>query len=552
MKLDQEKIREILLKENYIEKSGAEKADEFVKTGEGDFLDYFIRSGLLTPDLLGQALAEYFKVSYLDLNTNIPDKALVLKIPEQMAKKFRAVLAKETEKIITVATDDPSAEGLQEEIGKIFPGKKISINSSLSEDIDSLLLFYKKPLEARFNKIFKGGGKVAPEIVEEIIDDALGLKASDIHFDPQEKEILIRFRIDGFLHEAGRIPKEYYENILNRVKVQADMKIDEHFSAQDGAIRYKKNGQAIDMRVSVVPTLDGEKIVIRPLAKYAKSFSLDDIGLSKNQQKLILKTAKKPFGMILVTGPTGSGKTTTLYALLKYLNKPEINIATIEDPVEYKIPGINHIQVNPLTNLTFAEALKSIVRQDPDIILVGETRDKETASISVDAAMTGHLLFSTFHANDAASVIPRFLEMGVDPFHLSLTLKLIISQRLVRKICDKCRYSYKISVKDLSETFPEAERFFGQQELTLYKGKGCPNCSNSGYRGRTAIFEIIDIDSEMEKLMLKNPTSEQIWSIKKKQGLEPIFNDGLEKVKNGATTIEELLRSVNPLEETKK
>jgi len=330
------------------------------------------------------------------------------------------------------------------------------------------------------------------------------------------------------------------------------MKIDEHFSAQDGAIRYKKNGQAIDMRVSVVPTLDGEKIVIRPLAKTAKNFSLDDIGLSKDQQKLILKIAKKPAGMILVTGPTGSGKTTTLYSLLKNLNKSEINIATIEDPVEYKIPGVNHIQVNSATNLTFAEALKSIVRQDPDIILVGEIRDKETASISVDATMTGHLLFSTFHANDAASVIPRFLEMGVDPFHLSLTLKLIISQRLVRKICDKCRYSYKISVKDLSEIFPEAERFFGNQELTLYKGKGCPNCSNSGYRGRTAIFEIIDIDPEMEKLMLKNPTAQQIWDIKKKEGLVPIFEDGLEKVKNGTTTIEELMRVANPLEETKE
>ena len=552
MNLDQEKIKEILLKENYIEKSDGEKADEFVKNKEGSFLDYFMLRGLLTEDLLGQALAEYFKVSYLNLNTNIPDKNLVLKIPEQLAKKFRVILAKETEKTVVVATDDPLANGLEEELGKIFSGKKISICFSLSQDIDSLLLFYKKSLGARFDEIIKGGSKVALEIVDEILEEALSSKASDIHFDPQENEVLIRLRIDGFLHEIGRISKNYYENILNRIKVQSNMKIDEHFSAQDGAIRYKKNGQVIDMRVSTVPTLDGEKISIRPLVKHAKNFSLDDLGLSKNQQKLILKAAKKPAGMILVAGPTGSGKTTTLYTLLKQLNNPEVNITTIEDPVEYKIPGVNHIQVNSATNMTFAEALKFVVRQDPNIILVGEIRDKETAAISVSAALTGHLIFSTYHANDAASVIPRFLEMGVEPFNLSLTLKLVISQRLVRKICSKCRYSYKISIKELSEIFPEAERFFGQDETTFYKGKGCPNCSETGYRGRTGVFEIIDISPEIEALMLKNCSAEQIWNMEKKQGLEPIFNDGLEKVKNGATTIEELLRVVNPPEETKE
>ena len=551
MNLDQEKIKEILLKENYIEKTDAKKADEFVKNKEGSFLDYFMLRGLLSADLIGQAVAEYFKVSYLNLNTNIPDKNLVLKIPEQLAKKFRVILAKETEKTAVVATDGPLAPGLEEEIGKIFPDKKISICFSSSEDIDSLLLFYKKPLGERFDEIIKGGSKVALEIVDEILEEALSSKASDIHFDPQENEIFIRLRIDGFLHEIGRIPKNYYENILNRIKVQSNMKIDEHFSAQDGAIRYEKNGQVIDMRVSTVPTLDGEKISIRPLVKHAKNFSLDDLGLSKNQQKLILKAAKKPAGMILVTGPTGSGKTTTLYTLLKHLNSPEVNITTIEDPVEYKIPGVNHIQVNSATNMSFAEALKSIVRQDPNIILVGEIRDKETAAISVSAALTGHLLFSTFHANDAASVIPRFLEMGVEPFNLSLTLKLVISQRLVRKICSKCRYSYKTSAKELFEIFPEAERFFGEEEITLFKGKGCPNCSETGYRGRTGVFEIIDIGPELEALMLKNPSAEQIWDMEKKQGLEPIFNDGLEEIKNGTTTIEELLRVMNPPEKTK-
>ncbi|MEI7425182.1 MAG: GspE/PulE family protein, partial [Candidatus Staskawiczbacteria bacterium] len=439
MKLDQNKIKEILLKANYIAIDDAEKADKFVKNKEGEFLDYFMRNGLLTADLIGQALAESFKVSYFDLNTNIPEKELVLKIPEEIARKFRLILVKETEKSVSIATDDPSAEGIEVETKKIFTNKKITIIFSLSEDINALLLFYKKTLDTRFSKIIAEKKSIAPEIIDEIIDDAIGFKASDIHFDPQEKEIVIRFRIDGVLHEAGRIPKNYYENILNRVKVQSHMRTDEHFSSQDGAIRYERNGQAVDMRVSVVPTIDGEKIVIRLLAEYMKSFALDDLGLSKNNQKLILKAAQKPFGMILVVGPTGSGKTTTLYALVKYLNTPEINIATIEDPVEYKIPGVNHIQVNPLTNLTFAQGLRSIARQDPDVILVGEIRDRETADISVNAALTGHLLFSTFHANDAASAIPRFLEMGIEPFLLSSTLELVIAQILVRKICDKCR-----------------------------------------------------------------------------------------------------------------
>jgi len=552
MKLDQNKIKDILLAGSYISKADAEKADKFVKNKEGQFLDYFLRQGLLTSDLLGQALAESFKVSYLDLNTNIPEKVLVLKVPEETAKKFRVILFKQTEKVITVATDDPSAKGIAEELLKVFPNKKISIGFSLSEDIDSLLLFYKKTLDTRFSKIIASSKSIAPEIIDEIIDDALGFKASDIHFDPQDKEIIIRFRIDGVLNEAGRIPKNYYENILNRVKVQSHMRTDEHFSSQDGAIRYERNGQAVDMRVSVVPTIDGEKIVIRLLAEYMKSFALDDLGFSQKNQKIVLKAAQKPFGMILVVGPTGSGKTTTLYALIKYLNNPEVNIATIEDPVEYKIPGVNHIQVNPLTNLTFAQGLRSIARQDPDIILVGEIRDFETADISVNAALTGHLLFSTFHANDAASAIPRFLEMGIEPFLLSSTLELVIAQRLVRKICDKCRYSYKISTTDLEKTFPDAQKFFSKDEVTLYKGKGCSNCSGSGYRGRTAIFEIIDIGPEMEELMLKNPSAQQVWRLAKQQGAEPLFVDGLEKVKTGVTTIEELLRVANPPEERKE
>lgn len=550
MNLDQSKIRSILLVQNYINEAEAKAADDFAKGQNGTFLDYFLRQGRLSPDLVGQAIAEFFKVSYYDLNTNIPDRALVLKIPEQIGKRFRVVLVKETDSEVIVATDDPSEPGIKQELGQLFGNKNIIICFSLTENVDAALVVYKKNLNDRFNEIVKMGQKVAPEIINEIFGDALDLKASDIHFEPQKDVVVIRLRVDGFLHEVARIPTAYYENILNRIKLLAGISTVEHFSAQDGAIRYERNKKAIDMRVSIVPTVEGEKIVIRVLIEDKKSFSIEDLGLSKDDEEKIMRASKKPFGMVLVTGPTGSGKTTTLYALLKYLSSPEKNIATIEDPVEYKIPGVNHIQVNPATNLTFAEGLKSIVRQDPDIILVGEVRDRETASIAVNASLSGHLLFSTFHANDASSVIPRFLEMGVESFYLSLTLKLIISQRLVRKICEKCRYSYKASFKDLSAVFPQAERFFDKDtEITLYKGKGCTNCSKTGYKGRTGIFEVVEIGQEMQDLMLKNPSAQQIWAYERAHGIKPLFMDGLEKVKSGVTTLDELLRVADIPEE---
>ena len=378
--------------------------------------------------------------------------------------------------------------------------------------------------------------RVAPEIIDEIVADALAFKASDIHFEPQEKEVVVRFRVDGVLHEAGRFAKEVYENILNRIKVQAHMRIDEHFSAQDGAIRFVKEKGTVDMRVSVIPTLDGEKVAIRLLAEYVKGFTFADLGVSEKDQAAFLRAAKKPFGMILVTGPTGSGKTTTLYALLKMLNDPTVNITTIEDPVEYKILGVNSIQVNPQTNLTFAKGLRSIVRQDPDIVLVGEIRDLETAEIAVNAALTGRLLFSTFHANDAATSIPRLLDMGVEPFLMASTLELVIAQRLVRKICDQCRVSFTSNDK----------RFFPKTSSTLYQGKGCKNCGNTGYKGRTAIFEFIEIDDALEDLILKHPSSKEIWELAQKNGAHSLFEDGLEKVKNGITTIDELLRVAQP------
>lgn len=552
--METKKIEEILLEGNYVEKDDIEKGREFAKSRKGSILDYLLKEEKITKDLLGQAFSEYFGIPYADINSKPPTREQVLKIPEKIARKRRLVIFKEDENNIILATDSPNQNEADEKeaeadlaiLKNVFSGKEIKIYYSLTEDIESAFFHYRTALDTRFNKIIKSKFRIAPEIINEIIKDALSYKASDIHFDPQEKEVVIRFRIDGILHEAGRISKDYYENILNRIKVQAHLKTDEHFSAQDGAIRYQSENEIIDMRVSIAPVIDGEKIVLRLIGEYIKNFNLGEIGLSKKNEKIILETADKPFGMIIVAGPTGSGKSTTLYSLLKMLNSSEVNIATIEDPVEYKIVGVNHIQVNPQTNLTFSQGLRSIVRQDPDIILVGEIRDKETAEIAVNAALTGHLLLSTFHANDSAASIPRMLDMGIEPFLLSSTLELLIGQRLLRRICESCRYSISVSIEDLNKILPNSEKYFSGNNFNLYRGKGCKVCGNTGFKGRTAIFEFISVSEEIKDLILRNPSSEQIWKLARKQGSLPLFFDGIEKVKSGITSIEELLRISSP------
>ncbi|MBU0766919.1 type II/IV secretion system protein [Patescibacteria group bacterium] len=435
-----------------------------------------------------------------------------------------------------------------EEVRKEFKGKVVFVFAPKSS-IEAAFFHYQKPLATRFQKIIEAQKKVAPEILEEILDDAIQLRASDIHFEPQEKIVVVRFRVDGVMHEAGRIPKEHYEGVLNRIKIDANMRIDEHFAPQDGAIRHKTNSGGIDIRVSVVPVVDGEKVVMRLLSEYVRHLTLGDLGFCQEYQETLKRAAHKPFGMILTTGPTGSGKSTTLYALLKMRNSPDVNISTIEDPVEYKIAGINHIQVNNKAELTFATGLRALVRQDPDILLVGEIRDGETADISVNAALTGHLLFSTLHANDAATAVPRLLEMGVEPFLLASTLEVIIGQRLVRRICPQCRRSYSVEKGEAIALFPGADKFFTNEgPVTLYRGKGCEGCGNTGYRGRVGIYELLEITSEIEELIIARSTSAAINKAACKGGMRLMFEDGFEKVRTGMTTIEELLRVAAPPE----
>lgn len=521
-------LEEILLRENYVTKKDIQKARHYAETTKNSLEEALLNLSIVTRTLLGKAVAESYLTTFTDLKTATAQPDTVLRIPESIARQYGLVLCKEDTKSVTVATDNPRIEkGMARLLQEIFPGKKITLTYAFPEDIQNCFVYYQKPLTTQFQEILIREKRAAPALIKEVINHALIHHASDIHFEPHEGKIIIRFRIDGVLHEVGILPKDVHEYILNRIKVLSHMRTDEHFSAQDGSMRFSKEKEGVvDIRVSVVPTMDGEKIALRLLAEYVRAFTFVDLGISEKNQTAIMRAMHKPFGMVLVTGPTGSGKTTTLYAILKLLNREEVNITTIEDPIEYKIPGINQIQVNLQTNLTFAKGLRSIIRQDPNIILVGEIRDLETAEIATNAALTGHLLFSTFHATDSATAIIRLLEMGIEPFLLASTLEMVVSQRLVRKICEQCK---------TTDTT-------GKSSKAYYIGKGCVSCGNTGYKGRTALFEYIEITPELEELILKRPTAQQIWTAAQKQGSTSLFEDGMEKVKNGITTLSELMR----------
>lgn len=545
MNLENKKLTNLLLTGNYVSKENLDKAVKFAKEYNTTVIEYLKREGLINKDILGQAIAESFKIPYSDLNSHKPTPKQVKKLPEKLARKYRLVIFKIQENIVTISSDKPNKK-LAPLFKKLFPKYKTILTYSLTEDINEAFLYYRKSLEARFNRVIKSEQHIATGLMDEILADALLYRSSDIHFEPQEKYVVVRFRVDGILLEAGRLQKKHYQNMVNRIKIKAHLRIDEHFDSQDGSIHHMQDGKPIDLRISIVPTLNGEKIVIRILAQYIQNFSLSNLGLSSHDQIQMENSSKKPFGMILVTGPTGSGKSTTLYATLKMLYSQEINITTIEDPVEYRIPGVNQIQVNEQAGLTFSKGLRSIVRQDPDIILIGEIRDYETADIAINAALTGHLVLSTFHANDAATTIPRLLDMKAEPFLLASTLEAILAQRLVRKICEHCKISNTVTPAMLKKENPGIVKYFGNKKVTLYKGKGCESCNNTGFSGRIGIFELIINTPELQALILKNPSSHEINALARKQGTKSMFEDGIEKTKQGVTTLEEILRVAKP------
>jgi type IV pilus assembly protein PilB len=522
------------------------------RTSKIAFPEILLREDLISDKDLGAVIADLFNLPLIVLSSvSIPEEVLNL-IPEESARNYKAVVFKKDAKSVSMATSKPTDQTMKDFLAK-KTGLEVSFYYATERDIEDTLAKYTKDITKAFQKVIEANiakikGSQKPEvpvaqIVDTIISYAYDNKASDVHVEPLEGNSIVRYRSDGILHDVVYIPKDLHEQIVNRVKVMAKLRTDEHSSAQDGKILFKLPQENLDIRVSVVPVVNGEKIALRLLSERSRQFGLSDLGLSPDNLKKIEYAYKNPNGMILATGPTGCGKTTTLYSILKILNKKGVNIMTVEDPVEYEIERVNQIQVNPATNLTFAEGLKSIVRQDPDIILVGEIRDPETAGIAVNSALTGHLVLSSVHTNDAATTFVRLLDFGVEPFVVASTIRVVIAQRLVRKICSSCKVSTPVDLASIKKSFtnPVIDKYFtAGQEAIIYKGKGCPVCLNSGYAGRLGIFEVLVVDEEIRQAVIARKDAATISQIAVKNGMKTMLEDGIEKAKAGITTLEEV------------
>lgn len=391
----------------------------------------------------------------------------------------------------------------------------------------------------------RGGDLSIIDLVNALVYQAHALRASDIHIDPTDSAVKVRMRIDGVLYEKFLLSKNIHSEIISRIKVLAWLRTDEHQAAQDGRFRVVGEGAVpIDVRVSITPTYYGENAVLRLLIDLPEQHTLESLGFSVEDQQKIFRTVRRSDGMVLATGPTGSGKTTTLYTLIKLLNTKEVSIVTIEDPVEYAVSGITQIQIQPKTGLTFATGLRSILRQDPNIIMVGEIRDPETASIAVNTALTGHLLLSTLHTSDSASTLPRLLDMGVDPYLVASTVSLAIGQRLVRKICDNCKAVHTLSENEyasLAQSIPLS----GLTKSPFFIGKGCQFCDNSGYKGRVGVHEVLVVDAQIREAILTKASAAHIHTIAVEKGMTPMLQDGLNKARLGLTSVYELVRTMH-------
>lgn len=530
--------------------------EESKETGES-FEKLLLKKFIITDEHLGRLIAEMNNWKFINLRNEGVDDEIVQKIPEEMARSQKIIAFKEDPETVYIATLNPEETTLLHTLQKKL-NKNIFPYYATEADIRGHLYLYKSDIKSEFKNLLEEEKKktqknnedddLVVRVVDMILTRGYDHGASDIHIEPFSEKSIIRFRIDGVMQDMLEAPKYLHEGIISRIKVLSKLRTDEHQVPQDGKIPFEIEDKKFDIRVSVVPTTKGENIVLRILAEKSSSFTLEDLHMNEKNLEQMRKAIKNPWGMILVTGPTGSGKTTTLYALLKILNTREVNIATIEDPVENNIDGISQIQVNNKAELTFASGLRSIVRQDPDIIMVGEIRDKETADIAVNSAMTGHLVLSTLHTNDAPTSVPRLLDMEVEPFLLSSTVNVVVAQRLVRKICPKCITSYEVSEKDLAQQLPQEYikklNLKKGKTLTLYKGKGCPLCGQTGYHGRMGVFEIMEMDDSLKKLVMEEADAETIKKQAIKNGMTTMFEDGYHKVINGLTTFEEVFRVI--------
>lgn len=525
--------------------------------------EVLIQKELISSDNATRLLSEILKMPYKKLSEHVIQKEILQILPDTVAKKNHTIVFDQTPERVKIAISRPDKKEIAHFIAK-KTGKPVEVYLASDEDIQAALGMYKEEIDKTFSTLLQK--KVAGGVTESvsitkvyatIIEDAGTNKASDIHIQPQDDFSVIRFRVDGVMHDVAKLPIHLHSQLINKIKVAAKLRTDEHMAAQDGKISYSQGDEPIDIRVSIVPSVKGENAVLRLLSSRSRRFSLDEIGMRPADIETIKSYLHRPYGMILTTGPTGSGKTTTIYSLVKIINVREKHIATIEEPVEYDIAGITQIQVNQKTNLTFANGLRSILRQDPDIIFVGEIRDEETAGIAVNSALTGHLVLSTLHTNVAATTLPRLIDLGVEPFLVASTIHLIIGQRLVRKICNKCRYSRELLYKDkhwhidgqpmtqLDGMHDRMKHVFDPKvEHRVYAGKGCPLCLDTGYVGRIGIFELMEISQSIRDLIVAKADANEIEAQAIREGMTTMLLDGLEKAKNGMTTLDEVIRVI--------
>lgn len=550
-----EKLFNSLIKLKIIDENKLNEVYEESKINKTSFSELLLTKDLISDLDLGKTIADILGFPFISLaKVTIPDSAIKI-LPEEFADTHKAIVFDETADSIKIALVNPQDKRLIESIIQ-KTNKKITPYYATIRDIEKSFSIYKKDLQKTFDELLNeqistlstSEDKEAPiiKIVDLLIEYAYSNGASDIHIEPETDQSTVRFRIDGVMRDVLHFPLDIHKQVIARIKVMASLQTDEHFSAQDGKIHTDLGAEKLDIRVSIVPLTHGEKAVLRLLASYFRQFGLSDLGMSAKDLEKVNNAIKKPYGMILSTGPTGSGKTTTMYAILKILNTRDRNIATIEDPVEYDIEGVNQIQVNEKTNLTFVEGLRSILRQDPNIIYVGEIRDAETADIAINSALTGHILLSTLHTNDAATAIPRLIDLGIEPFLVGSTLIVIVAQRLVRRICESCKFSELTLRADLEKHFPKEliqNNFGTTEQIRIYKGKGCPICHKTGYVGRIGIFEILEINERIQKFIETKADSDAITKAAIDSGMTIMMQDGLAKVQQGITTIEEVLRA---------
>ena len=541
---------------------------------QGKKLEFFlVEEGVVDEEELYAYMSEHTKSPLVDLKEKEINRDILLLVPQPLAETHNIICFEKTKDTIELAMLDPMDIQTIE-----FMGRKTGLTPHVSlttpTSIKFALRLYHADLKEELKNVgfsekkqnFKQGEleKVAEEIpiiniVKSVLEHAIFQDASDIHIEPTEHDVSVRYRVDGVLHSVMHLPKHVQSGITARLKILANLKIDEHMIPQDGRFKIDVQDEELAFCVSIIPVYDGEKIVMRVLHEGQKPLSLDQLGFLPSAKALVESSIQKPHGMVLVTGPTGSGKTTTLYSVLGILNQPDVNISTIEDPIEYHVEGINQSQINPRVGFSFASGLRAFLRQDPDIIMVGEIRDQETAEIAMHAAMTGHLVLSTLHTNDAPTTLPRLMDMNIPPFLVAFTTNIIIAQRLVRKLCEHCRKPFtleKDAVKELTKLvdaetvatlfekhsikLKTAEKNFSAMEF--FRSNGCRRCGDSGYKGRIGIYEVLEVDHGMEELINNRATAQQMHDYAVEHGMITMFQDGLVKAKQGVTTIEEVLR----------